>query len=375
MNDRWQGAHSSGTARGGRTAVTIITAVLAVAAFLGYRGDFPGLSPAESSRPVAVPISAAQRPPLDSGAVAAGVEPALVDIDAFTRPFGRTAAGSGIVLTADGQVLTNHHVVKGAHSVRVSQGSDDRVFQAEVLGYDSTADIALLSLTGASELAAARIGSSDDLRMQEQVLAIGNAGGTGNTTAVPGRITDLDSTIQALNSNDLTSKTLFGMLEVSAAVSSGQSGGAIADHDGEVVGVVTAASGYQPPSESRPAEEPNGYAVPIDSAMQVVQQIRSGRSTDTVHIGATPNLGVLISDASPLGARVDSTVYGQPAAEAGLADGEIITAVDDRPVTSAASLRDAINRYQPDQTVLLDLRTPSGGQRCVRVVLADGTPN
>src|SRR5690606_4572022 len=124
---------------------------------------------------------------------------------------------------------------------------------ATVLGYDSTADIALLSLIDATELPTARLGSSAGLRVRDEVLALGNAGGTGGTpTATPGRITALNSTIVALNAADFSRKALRGMVEIEAPVSSGQSGGALADWQATVVGVVTASSGPAEP-ESAPA--------------------------------------------------------------------------------------------------------------------------
>ncbi|NEW43965.1 PDZ domain-containing protein [Nocardia cyriacigeorgica] len=359
----------------GRVGAAIVAAILAAAAFLGYRGELPGW-PTLERVPAAAPAVVEPRPPLDPVAVAAGMEPVLVNINASTRPFGAGAAGSGIVLTADGQVLTSHHVVKGAETVKVTRVSDGLVYEAEVLGYDSSTDIALLDLVGAADLTTARIGTSSGVRLRDEVLAIGNAGGTGAPTAVAGRISDLDSTILALNSADLSRKALTGMVEITAAVSSGQSGGALADHAGAVIGVIAAASGDH--DDDDPATQaqrpPVGYAVPIDTAMRVVRQIRSGTPTETVHIGPTATLGVLISDARPSGARVDVAIYGLPAHDAGLADGEIISAIDGRAITTARALRAAINKLKPNDVIELRVTGP-GGERTVRVVLAAGTPN
>ncbi|CCF65789.1 PDZ domain-containing protein [Nocardia cyriacigeorgica] len=359
----------------GRLGAAVVATILAVAAFLGYRGELPGW-PTLERVPAAAPAVVAPRPPLDPVAVAAGLEPVLVNINVSTKPFGVGAAGSGIVLTADGQVLTSHHVVKGAESVKVTRVSDGLVYDAQVLGYDSSTDIALLGLVGATGLTTARLGSSSGLRLRDEVMAIGNAGGTGEPTAVAGRISDLDSTILALNSADLSRKALTGMVEISAAVSSGQSGGALADHAGAVVGVIAAASGDQEDEDPgmKAQRPPVGYAVPIDTAMRVVRQIRSGTPTETVHVGPTATLGVLISDARPSGARVDVAIYGLPAHNAGLADGEVITSIDGKIVTSARALRAAINKHKPNDIVELGVSGP-GGQRTVRVVLAPGTPN
>ncbi|WP_280233730.1 S1C family serine protease [Nocardia cyriacigeorgica] len=383
MDGDWQDSRDyrrderpGGRGRAGRVSAAIVAAILAVAAFLGYRGELPGW-PMLERVPAAAPAVVAPRPPLDPVLVAAGMEPVLVNINASTKPFGVGAAGSGIVLTADGQVLTSHHVVKGAESVKVTRVADGLVYEAEVLGYDSSTDIALLGLVGATGLSTARIGSSSGLRLRDEVLAIGNAGGTGAPTAVAGRISDLDSTILALNSADLSRKALTGMVEITAAVSSGQSGGALADHAGSVVGVIAAASGDHEDDEDpgmQAQRPPIGYAVPIDTAMRVVRQIRSGTPTETVHIGPTATLGVLISDARPSGARVDVALYGLPAHDAGLADGEIITSIDGRAITTARALRAAINQRKPQDVVRLGVTGP-GGERTVRVVLGTGTPN
>ncbi|MFE9578939.1 S1C family serine protease [Nocardia sp. NPDC006044] len=356
---------------GGRAPAMIVAALLAVAAFLGYRGELPSWSGGTTE--IAAPVPAPPPPPLDPLAVAAVVDPALVDITASTRPFGLGAAGSGIVLTSDGQVLTSHHVVKGADTVTVTDVGNGREYDAVVLGYDSDADIALLALTGATDLPTARIGSSADARVRDEVLAIGNAGGVGGTpTAIQGVLTDLDSTIVALNSADLSRKPLTGMLEVAAAVTSGQSGGALADREGAVIGVIAAASGDPARAVSRP---PNGYAVPIDTAMRVVQQIRSGTPTDTVHVGPTATLGVLTTDAKPSGARIDLALYGLPAYAAGLTHGEVIVAVDGREIISARTLHAAINVHKPGDSIQLDILDTAGARRTVALVLALGTPN
>ncbi|MET8800746.1 trypsin-like peptidase domain-containing protein [Nocardia sp. NPDC004568] len=373
MDKQWQSTGSRGPTGGGRVLITVFAAVLALGALFGYRGELPGL-PQPGHATVAAPARTEPRPPLNASEVTRGISPVLVNITAAARPFGAAAAGSGIVLTGEGQVLTSHHVVKGARTVRVSRVSDGAVYTAEVLGYDAHADIALLSLTGARGLATARIGSSAGLRVRDEVLAIGNAGGSGTATAVTGEISDLDSTIMALNQQDLSRQALTGMLEIEAAVSAGQSGGAVTDSTGAVVGVIAAASGNRDPPPGAAEDPPNGYAVPIDAAMRIVRQIRSGTPTDSVHIGPTATLGVLISDARPLGARVDMAIRGLPAQVAGLTAGEIITSLDGRAITSAGALRAAIDSRKPAETVRLGVRAADGRERLVAVRLVAGTP-
>lgn len=375
---------------GGTTAVLLVVA-LVVAGFLGFDGGwrFP------DSDTTTATITELPAPPLDQAAVAAAVNPAMVHLTTRTRAFGQVTAGSGIVLTADGQVLTSHHVIKGAEEVSAVSVATGAQFEATVLGYDSTADIALLSLAGAEGLPTARLGRSAQLRVRDEVLALGNAGGVGGTpTATPGRITALDSTVVALDAADFSRKALRGMVEIQAPVSSGQSGGALADRQAAVVGVVTASSGAGGPEPAPLAPAPGessvpsastspapvepagagGYAVPIDTAMRVVEQIRSGIPGETVHIGPTATLGVLTSDAPPGGARVDIAVYGLPAYTAGIRDGETIVALDDRPVDSSLALRTAIDRRHPHETVRLRVVGTDGVDRVVGVELGLGTP-
>jgi len=351
-----------------RTGAGVLAVLVAVVVFMGFQGGMPrwGLGSGDTTAAQPPPL-----PPLNPVLVARTVEPELVNITVTIEPSGLGAAGSGIVLTGDGQVLTSHHVVKGADVITIGDIGTGAQFPATVLGYDSAADIALLSLTGANGLPVARIGDSSALRPGDEIMAIGNAGGTGRPTATPGIVTSLNTSIVARDAADLSRKALTGMLEVRAPVESGQSGGAVVDRSGAVVGVVTAASGEL----TRAAGDASGYAVPIDTAMDIVRRIRSGTPTDAVHIGPTATLGVLTSDASTGGARIDVSVYGLPAFAAGLAPGEVITAVDGRPVSSAQSLRTVLNVRKPDDAVHLRLTESNGTHREVTIVLAAGPPN
>ncbi|MEU0544282.1 trypsin-like peptidase domain-containing protein [Nocardia sp. NPDC005978] len=356
---------------GGRTLALLLVAILGFTAFLGYNGGLTHWPLRADS--VTATLLGPPLPPLDAEHVSNTVEPALVNITAAVRPYGLSAAGSGIVLTAQGQVLTSHHVIKGADRVTVADVGTGAVYPAVVLGYDSGADIALIELFGAAGLPVARLGSSSTLRIGDELLAIGNAGGTGSPTAVGGAVTGLDSAIVARNSADLSRKSLHGLIEVSAAVSAGQSGGALVDRYGAVVGVVTAASGE---IQKALGQGPNGYAVPIDAAMAIVRQIRSGTPTDTVHIGPTATLGIITSDARRTpGAQIEVAVYGMPAYAAGLTEGEVITAIDGQPVDTTGALKAALNLRKPEDTVRLDISAPGGGTRTVIVKLAVGPPN
>ncbi len=138
---------------------------------------------------------------------------------------------------------------------------------------------------------------------------------------------------------------------------------------------VPAPRGGGPRPTPSPKPRAGGYAVPIDTAMKVVEQIRSGIPSDSVHIGQTATLGVLVSDARPSGARVDVALYGLPAHGAGIRDGDTIVSLDGRAIGSSRALRNAIDRRRPRETVRLGVLGADGVERIVSVELALGTPN
>ena len=305
-------------------------------------------------------------PPMDPVAVAAAVDPALVNISSDGGLFDATASGSGIVLTPDGQVLTSHHVIKGAQQIDVVDVETGATYVAMVLGYDRDRDIALLDIADVDDLPVARL-TTVPARVGTEVLAIGNAGGAGGVpTAVGGRIIDLGRTIVARNAGDLTRQALSGLIEVRAPVTAGQSGGALVDSTGAVLGVLAAAS-----ERDSEADQPRGFAVPIDDAIDVVEQIRSGVATDGVHIGPTATLGVLISDASN-GVRVDAVLYGRPAAQAGIPEDVVIASLDGRRVGSVSDVRAVIDRMSPDETVSVGWLDAAGVRHDTAVLLKEG---
>lgn len=258
---------------------------------------------------------------------------------------GGESAGTGMVLTSDGLVLTNHHVVEGATAITVTVESTGQAYDATVVGYDASADVALLQLTGASGLDTVTLDDDGGAGVGDTVTAVGNAEGTGDLVAAAGTVSGTDETMTAATSSSGGSETLSGLLEFSAAVVGGDSGGPVLDDEGEVVGMTTAASVGRTATVA--------YAIDIVDAVAVVQQIEAGDTTGGVVVGYPAFLGIGLGADDGSGARVAGVLDGTPAATAGLAAGDVITAVDGTPVTSADALAQALAGHEPGDTVTL----------------------
>lgn len=321
----------------------------------------------------AAPVAAvlAQRPPalrvLTTAQITARVNPALVDITATLGYQGAVSAGTGVVLTRSGLVLTNNHVIEGATAIVARDTGNGRTYQAAVAGYDERHDLAVLRLRGASGLTAVPLAAGAYIGVGDQVVALGNAGGTGGTpAAVCGRVTGLGETIVATDESSGTIEQLAGMIRTSARVRPGYSGGPLVSSTGQVIGINTA--GSQPPGQ-----QALSYQIPAGQAAPVAEQIRAGRPSATVHIGATAFLGVGLADHSPvMGALATTVAAGSPAATAGLARGDLITALGGHTVTSAAGLRSALIRRHPGDRVSIRWTGRGGRVRHAKVTLATG---
>jgi S1-C subfamily serine protease len=285
---------------------------------------------------------------------------------------GGAGAGTGIVLTSSGEVLTNNHVIRGARSIRVTVPSTGRTYSATVEGYSIARDVALLDLQGAQGLSTATLGDSSDVRVGDSVVTVGNAGGTG-LTVKSGRVVRLNRSI-TVSDDDGTEARLSGLIETTAPLRPGDSGGPML-LDGEVVGMDAAASS----TVAFRTTGGEGYAIPIDTVLRIAQQIQVGRRTSNVHIGPTAFLGVSLGDGGGLGSSTTGAVVqgvsdGSPAAKAGLGSGDVITSVAGRRVRSAAALRAIIVRLSPGQLVRVVWVDPFEGATSARVRLASGPP-
>jgi S1-C subfamily serine protease len=229
---------------------------------------------------------------LNAAAVKQKVEPGLVDITATLKYASETAEGTGMILSPSGLVLTNNHVIDGATAVTVSLADNvHRIYKAQVIGYDSIDDVALLQLTGASALATVSIGDSAQVRVGTQVLALGDAQGRGGVTPARGSISGLNRSIQATDQGSGSTEDLNHMLQTNAQIQQGDSGGALANSAGQVIGMVTAAN---TPPDGQPGDS-MGFAIPIDTALAIAQKIAAGRSSATVYIGLPGFLGVEVA--------------------------------------------------------------------------------
>jgi S1-C subfamily serine protease len=254
---------------------------------------------------------------------------------------GGAAAGTGIVLTSSGEVLTNNHVIKGATTIRVSDLSTGRTYTATVAGYSVSRDIALLKVN-ASGLKTAAIGSSAGIKTGDRVTAVGNAGGAGTLTVSTGALVRLHQSI-TVSDDQGGSSQLSDLIETNAELQPGDSGGPLLDRSGRVIGVDAAGS-----SGSRFQQSAgDGYAIPIDTATAIVHQVEAGHKSSSVHIGPTAFLGVEISGQDVSGAVIAGVVQGGPADQAGLTAGDTITSFGGQRVTSPTSLQLLIRQATP----------------------------
>ena len=312
----------------------------------------------------------------DAGETAAGLKPGVVDISTTLGYKSEFGAGTGIVLSPSGEILTNNHVIRGATSVRVTDVDNGQSYPAVVVGYDIAHDVAVLKLTGASGLKTIRLGSRPRLEVGEAVKAIGNAGGVGVRLHVAsGRVTALHRSITARDA-DGSPEPLKDMIETSAPTEAGDSGGPLIDASGRVAGISTAGiSGRVGPNGQRGSV---AYAIPIGSALSIAHSIQTGRLTPTNHIGPTPLLGVDVltgpdaSSGQRRGVRINLVLPGSPAQKAGLAPGDRITKVGGKTVSSPATLTSSLLHNAPKDNVAVVWINRAGASRHGRVHLGTG---
>jgi S1-C subfamily serine protease len=284
----------------------------------------------------------------------------LVEISS-TLPNG-TAAGTGLILTSGGTVVTNHHVVAGATAVKVTVVSTGKTYTATYVGGDATADVAVLKLTGASGLTPIKLATTA-AAANDAVTAVGDAGGDGGTlTASPGTVAALGQNI-SVQSDDGTSSNLTDLIEMNAYVVPGDSGGAVLNSSGAAVGMNVAASSG--------ARYVTGYAIPIATVESIADQILAGDDNSSIALGYSGYLGVGLdpNNTAPVIAQV---MEGGAAESAGIAAGDTITNLNGTAITSAEQLRSLVAKTAPGDRVTVSWKTSAGAARAATVTLGGG---
>jgi putative serine protease PepD len=309
-------------------------------------------------------VSQSQAPAADGSveSVAQKVLPSVVKID-VTGPQG-SGSGSGIILTADGTILTNNHVVEVAAeggSIEVSF-DDGTSAEAEILGTDPLTDTAVIQASDVSGLTPATIGKSANLGVGEGVVAIGSPYGL-DATVTSGIVSALDRPVN-VGSDDQGNSTTYPAIQTDAAINPGNSGGPLVDMTGAVVGInssIRTAASQSPYGQSESGSIGLGFAIPIDEVMPIVDQMAAGETPTHAR------LGIRVGD-DESGARITEVTEGSTAAEAGIEAGDVITSVDDRRITGADSLVATIRSYRPGDQVEVTW-TRDGESRSATVTL------
>ena len=387
-------------------------------------------SPQPSSsalNPAPLPSSAIPQPSASSPSTSAGeqaivnkVAPGLVIINTTLQYNSEQAAATGMVINPDGLVLTNNHVIEDSTSI-TARTANGHQYQAKVVGYDVTGDIALIQLQGASGLKTVPIGNSSSLKTGDSVVGMGNAEGQNAIVPVTGQVTALNQTITAGDQGgSVTPETLHNMIQTNANIVSGDSGGPLANSAGQVIGMDTAGNdgGFSVQQDS------SGYAIPIDNALAVAGQITQGQASSTVTIGYPPFMGIYIGQgsnsdpqaqaeqqnggngfggsgfggngtatatrtATPAtgtwsapanianvnsGTLILGTICGGPAMAAGMTAGSVITAVNGQAIGSPDSLTGVVSKFEPGTTIKVTWVSPSGQRSTSSIKLTAGPP-
>lgn len=391
--------------------------------------NLPGSSavPTPPSSPSAsVPSSSSSGAATGEQSVVNKVEPGLVLINSKIQYQSEAGAGTGMVINSDGLVLTNNHVIEDSTKLTATVVATGKTYPATVIGYDTTGDVALIKLQGASGLTTIPLGNSSAVKSGAPVVALGNAKGQGTILPAAGTITGTDKTITASDQGGtITSETLHGMLETNADIVPGDSGGPLSNASGQVIGMDTAG---QSVSFGQSAA-PTGFAIPINTALSVAAQIAAGKASSTISIGYPPFIGIYVaqgtstnpqiqaqqqagSSGNPFGGGgggfggggfggsgapacytsnanlqipsqiapvtsgtlIDGVICGSPAASAGMTGGAVITAINGNAVGAPDHLQSILASFRPGDTVKITWTNLSGQATTSTLHLAAGPP-
>ena len=256
------------------------------------------------------------------------------------------ASGSGFILTEDGYILTNYHVIENSNSVQVTT-YDNTAYSASIVGYDESNDIAVLKID-ATGLTPVVLGDSDELYVGDEVMAIGNPLGELTFSLTVGYVSAMDREVT------LSSGTTMDLIQTDAAINSGNSGGALFNTYGEVVGITNAK--YSSSSSSSSASIDNiGFAIPINHVKGIVTSIIEKGYIVKPYIGVsvTSVSSEMISYGLPKGAAVKVIAEGSPAEESGLKVNDIVTAINGEEITTSSELVKIVSAAQPGDVLTL----------------------
>jgi len=384
---------------------------------------------AQPSAPAPLPSTAVPEPSSGGNGAAAGsltkVGQGVVIINTALQYSGERAAGTGMVINADkGLVLTNNHVIENSTKISATVAAGKN-FQARVVGYDVTGDVALIQLQNPSGLHQVPLGDSSKVKVGDAVTALGNAEGRSQIVSAPGHITGVDKTITASDQGGtVTSETLHGMFQTDAGIVSGDSGGPLVNAAGQVIGMDTAGNDVRMPDQQAAA----GFAIPVNTALSVASEIAAGHASSTISIGYPPFIGIYVGQGTssnpqqqaaaqqqqnnggfggfgggngfsgngsgsqscysndsnlpvpdtiaPVssGTLVVGTICSSPAAVAGVSAGSVITSVNGQAVGAPQTLHNALSKFRPGDTVSLTWVTPSGQHKTANMTLTEGPP-
>ncbi len=349
-----------------------------------------------------------------ASSVASKVDPSVVDVNTTLGYQNAQAAGTGMVLTSSGEVLTNNHVVDGATQITATVATTGKTYTAKVVGTDPSQDVAVIQLQGATGLTPIKVGDSSKVSQGDIVVAIGNAGGTGGTpSVVSGTVDAVGQSITATDDNGSNPEQLSGLIQTDAPIQPGDSGGPLVNTAGQVIGMDTAGSS----SSTLQSTATQAFAIPINTAVSVAHQIESGNTSGGVVIGTPGFLGVEVANAgtsqgsnssngsngsngsnssngssgfggfggfngfggqsssATSGATLSGVVPGSPADTAGLQQGDVITAVDGQSVDSPQTLGSLIDQHHAGDKVSITWTDLSGQSQTATVTLTTGPAN
>jgi S1-C subfamily serine protease len=322
-------------------------------------------------------------------AVLKKVAPGLVDINTTVSEGGvpGAAAGTGMIVTSGGEVITNNHVISGAITIKATDIGNGRTYSARVVGYDRSHDVAVLMLEGASGLQTVPLGDSSTVKVGASIVTLGNAGGAGGTPSIEGG--SIDALAQSITASDPSvlgdNEKLNGLIEIDGDIEPGDSGGPLTS-GGKVIGMDTAASvGFSFQTSSGA-----GFAIPINEVLSIAGKILAGKPSTAIHIGQTAIIGVYVAqdtvenvaqascpaaDANTTGTLVEGVVSGSPATGTGIGACDLIETLNGATASNPSALLNVMETYHPGNQITLGWKDASGASHSATITLATGQPN